>query len=105
MSETQKLRCLLKTTHWKGCLLLAPVVRYDAFFALVFCMAAGRHVHFPPRLSCGFTLFVGAFLESFFCMAARNHAHFSSRLSRGLTFALVGGWGGGGRGWGGWGGA
>ena len=35
------------------CLFLAPVVRRDAFYALLFCLAVRVYVYFSPRLSRG----------------------------------------------------
>ena len=69
---------LLAVCCWSfvvGCLLLAPVVRHDAFYALLFCLAVRVYVYFSPHLSRGSTGWVG-----------------------------VGGGGGGGFGWGGGGG-
>ena len=42
-----------------GHLLLAPVVRRDAFYALLFCLAVRVYASFSPRLSRGLTGWVG----------------------------------------------
>ena len=41
------------------CLFWAPVVRHDAFYALLFCLAVRVYVYFSPRLSRGSTGWVG----------------------------------------------
>ena len=40
-------------------LFMAPVVRRDAFYALLFCLAVRVYVSFSPRLSRGLTGWVG----------------------------------------------
>ena len=53
---------LLAVCCWSfvvGCLLLAPVVRHDAFYALLFCLAVRVYVYFSPHLSRGSTGWVG----------------------------------------------
>ena len=68
-------RGLWKPEHGNGCgystrsemqfqlklnvLLLAPVVRHDAFYALLFCLAVRVYVYFSPHLSRGSTGWVG----------------------------------------------
>ena len=41
------------------CLFLAPVVRHDAFYNLLFCLAVRVYVYFSPHLSRGSTGWVG----------------------------------------------
>ena len=45
--------------RWDVALFLAPVVRHDAFYALLFCLAVRVYVYFSPHLSRGSTGWVG----------------------------------------------
>ena len=45
--------CVASALFW------APVVRHDAFYALLFCLAVRVYVYFSPRLSRGSTGWVG----------------------------------------------
>ena len=53
---TQSIRLQKLISH---CLFLAPVVRHDAFYALLFCLAVRVYVYFSPHLSRGSTGWMG----------------------------------------------
>ena len=79
-------------------LFLAPVVRHDAFYALLFCLAVRVMCIFLHACHADSRVGVGGD-ALLFCLAVRVYVYFSARLSRGLT-----GWVGGGvRVGGGWG--
>ena len=50
---------LFPCSSFVSSLLLVPVVRRDAFYALLFCLAVRIYVSFSPRLSRGLTGWVG----------------------------------------------
>ena len=52
-------RVLLPRDAFHKDMFLAPVVRHDAFYALLFCLAVRVYVYFSPRLSRGLTGGVG----------------------------------------------